>query len=81
MRGVPLRIKGNDGRYPRLALLETGNPPETLRQFVTEGERQGNLRVVQIAPEGVVLEEGLQRFLVPLTPLAPRPIVAARAFR
>lgn len=50
------------------ALLETGNPPHATVERVTEDIGA----VERIQREGVVLREGNQRLLVPLTPLAKK---------
>jgi hypothetical protein len=69
--GAPRRVAGVLLGEKALALLETGNPPQTKRQLVTEGDFMDGFRVSQIERSGVILQKGERRFLVPLVPLNP----------
>ena len=71
--GAPRRVAAVLLGERPLALLETGNPPQTRRQTVTEGDTYESFRVEKITREGIVLNDGTRRFLVPLTPLSPKP--------
>lgn len=71
--GAPRRVAAVLLGEKPLALLETGNPPQTKRQTVTEGDTYESFRVEKITREGIVLNDGTRRFLVPLTPLSPKP--------
>ncbi|WP_395146147.1 hypothetical protein, partial [Armatimonas sp.] len=71
--GAPRRVAAVLLGEKPLALLETGNPPQTKRQIVMEGDTYESFRVEKITREGIVLNNGTRRFLVPLTPLSPKP--------
>ncbi|WP_395088839.1 hypothetical protein [Armatimonas sp.] len=71
--GAPRRVAAVLLGEKPLALLETGNPPQTKRQTVTEGDTYESFRVEKITREGIVFNDGTRRFLVPLTPLSPKP--------
>lgn len=71
--GAPRRVAAVLLGEKPLALLETGNPPQTKRQIVTEGDTYESFRVSRIDRDGIVLQNGERRFLVPLTPLSPKP--------
>jgi hypothetical protein len=69
--GAPRRVAGVLLGERSLALLETSSSLGLQRMVVSEGDSLDGFRISRIDRDGLVLQKGERRFLVPLVPLNP----------